>query len=555
MMLRLLAVLLLAVPVAAQADALIDDVNGMTLGADGQVIHFKALVVGKDGRIVRLIPPGEEPPKPTRKNPGVRYDWRADLNGATVLPGFVDAHVSLMNLGFRALELDLSDTHSLDQAKAKIAAYVAANPDRKWILGGGWDEERWSLGRLPTAADLDAVVGDRPVVLDRADGHAIWVNSQAMRAAGVTAATQAPSGGRIELVSVAPSGVFVDAARDLVMRAVPSPRAVDRDSAFLKAQAMLLAAGITAVDDMHTALADWLSFRRVADGGGIRLRIESYADTIETANMVSGKGPSPWLYNGRLKLVGVAMAADGALGSRGACLKAKYADAPTQGGDCLLTDDQVRNVMSRAAMDGFQVAIEASGDKADAQVLDAIGELSDSYTGDRRWRIEQARVVDPADLPQFGRHGIIAAMAPARQTSDMRTADARLGPDRLAGVDAWHSLLANNAMLAFVSDAPNGDLNPFHGWAAALTRQDANGDPSGGWQPQERIMREQAWRAYTMDAAHAGFAEDEFGRLAPGQRADFIVVDRDPLLAAPSDLRAAKVLQTWIGGEKVWEAK
>ena len=310
--------------------------------------------------------------------------------------------------------------------------------------------------------------------------------------------------------------MFVDTARALIEKAVPQPLARERDLAFVKAQQMLLAAGITATDDMRSTLDDWLVFRRAGDAGNLRMRIVSYADSIETANRTAGNGPSPWLYDGRLKMVGVKLFADGALGSRGACLNAPYADAPKQSGSCLLSDDQLRNDMSRAAMDGFQVAVHAIGDKANAEVLSAVDALADTYKGDRRWRIEHAQIADPADLPKFGQHGIVASMQPIHAVSDMHMAEARLGPDRLAGAYAWRSMLANGVPLAFGSDYPNDDFNPFHGWAAAFTRQDANDLPFGGWQPQQAITREQAWRAYTQGAAYASFSEGSYGTLAPG---------------------------------------
>lgn len=535
------SVALALLPAAAAADALIDNVNGITLDKDGKVIHFTGLLMTVDGHVTRLLQQGEKRPD--------RLDWRTDMKGKVLLPGFIDAHGHIMDLGFRALGLDLSGTHSLDEAKAKIAAYVAANPDKKWILGGGWNQEAWGLGRFPTAADLDTVSEGKPIVLDRIDGHAVWADSAALKEAGVTPATKAPPGGQIK------GGVLVDSARQLVDKVVPQPLARERDVAFIKAQQMLLADGITATYDMRTQLDDWLVFRRAADAGNLRMRVVSYANGIEVANRAAGNGPSPWLYGDKLRMVGVKVFEDGALGSRGACLKAPYADDPKNSGQCFLSDEQLRNTMSRAAMDGFQVAVHAIGDKANAEVLGAIAALSDTYKGDRRWRIEHAQIVDPADLPKFAEHGIIASMQPIHAVSDMRMAETRLGPDRLAGAYAWRSMLDNHVPLAFGSDYPNDDFNPFHGWAAAFTRQDANSEPFGGWQPQQTITREQAWQAYTIGAAYAAFAEDKFGRLAPGQRADFVIVDRDPMMASASELRDTKVLETWVGGEKMYEAK
>ena len=536
----------------ASAGALVDNVAGITLDGDGHVVRFTGLLLTPDGTVVRLLKAGEKRPE--------RLDWRADMKGRVLLPGFVDSHGHLMDLGFRLLELDLSGTHSLAEAQARIRAYAAANPDHKWILGGGWNQEEWGLGRFPTNADLDAAVGDRPVALTRVDSHAVWMNSAAIRAAGVTAATRAPAGGRIERgPGGQPSGIFTDAAREMVMRATPAPRAVDRDNALLAAQEQLLARGVTATDDMRTTLPDWLTFRRAGDRGALRLRVEGYADSIETANLTAGSGPSPWLYGDRLRLIGVKIFADGALGSRGAWLKAPYSDAPRESGQGFWTDDQLRNLMSRAAMDHFQVAVHAIGDRANAEVIGAIAELSETYKGDRRWRIEHAQVIDPADMARLGgpgmqKGGVVAAMQPIHQVSDRLMAEARLGPARLAGAYAWASVARAGATLAFGSDYPNDDFSPFHGWAAAVTRQDAAGDPPGGWQPQERLGREAAWRAYTTDAAYAGFAEKVYGRLAPGQRADFIIVDRDPLTVTPAELRDSKVEETWIGGEKVWDA-
>ena len=537
----------LLMPGSARADALIDNVNGLTLDKDGQVIRFSGLQLSLDGRVTKLLLARDKRPE--------RPDWRQDMKGRVLLPGFVDAHGHMMELGFRALELDLSQTKSLDEAKARIAAYAAANPDKKWILGGGWNQESWGLGRFPTAADLDAVVSDRPVFLSRADGHASWANSAAMKLAGVTLKSTAPAGGRIEKAGGQPSGVFVDAAQQLIDKVIPQPTGKDRNGAFLKAQSILLGDGITAVADMGTTLDEWLTYRRMGDTDALRIRIMSYGSGVDTAVQIGATGPTPWLYNGRLRLVGVKLYADGALGSRGAWLKAPYSDAPAQSGSGFMSDDVIRNLMSRAAMDHYQVAVHAIGDKANAQVLDAIDELSATYDGDRRWRIEHAQIVDPVDLPRFAKHGIIASMQPTHATSDRTMAEARLGPDRLTGAYAWNTMLKNGVPLAFGSDFPVESPDPFAGWAAALTRSDANGEPYGGWRPEERVTREQAWAAFTSGGAYAGFAEREFGRLAPGQYADFIIVDRDPTLASPTELRGTKVEETWVGGVRMFERK
>ena len=540
------AALLLSTP--ALADGLVDNVTGLTLNEKGEAVRFTGLLVTPEGKVARLMKAGDKRPD--------KLDWRADMKGRVLLPGMVDAHGHVTELGFRTIELDLSDTRTLAEAQAKITAYARANPDKRWIIGGGWNQERWSLGRFPTAAELDAAVVDRPVWLARADGHAAWGNTAALREAGITVKTASPAGGRIEKgPGGQPAGVFVDAARDLVQRVIPAPLAKDRDAAILKAQDTLLSYGVTATADMGTSLDEWLSYRRLGDLKVLRIRILSYAMGVDTAVQIGGNGPTPWLYNDRLRMGGVKLYADGALGSRGAWLKRPYADAPGQTGAGFMTDDVIRNLMVRASMDGYQVAVHAIGDRANAQVLDAIDEIGDTFKGDRRWRIEHAQIIDPVDLPRFGQHGVIASMQPTHETSDRVMAEARLGPERLAGAYAWNAMLRNGSKLAFGSDYPVEKPDPWAGWAAAFTRQDENGQPFGGWRPEERVTREQAWWAFTGGAAYAGFAEDKFGRLAPGQHADFIIVDRDPLLASPTDLRATKVQETWIDGRKVYERK
>lgn len=537
-----LALMMVAGPVLA--DGWVDNVNGITIDSDGKAVRFNGFTITRDGKIGRVLQRGDKAPD--------KPDWRMDGKGQTLLSGLIDAHGHVMSTGFAALTLDLSDTNSLDEAKTKIAAYAARYPDRKWIIGRGWNQERWGLGRFPNANDLDAVVSDRPVWLERADGHAGWANSAAMRAAGVTALTKAPAGGRIETSLGKPAGVFVDAATALIEKAVPEPLAKDRDIAFSKAQEILLSLGITGIADMGTSQDDWNAFRRAGDENRLALRIFSYSAGLEPMMHLTGGAPTPWLYGDRLRMAGVKLYADGALGSRGACLKAPYADKPGDSGLCFLDDSKLRNLMSRAAMDGFQVAVHAIGDRANAEVLDAIDDLALTYKGDRRWRIEHAQIVDPADLPRFGRNGIIASMQPVHQTSDRLMAEARLGNARLAGAYAWNSMLRVGAHLAFGSDVPVESANPFPGIAAAITREDEKGEPFGGWQPQERIGREAALAAFTTGGAYAAFAEDRLGRIAPGYRADFILIDHDPMLSTPADIRATRVLETWINGQRVY---
>ncbi len=530
---------------AALADGLVENVNGITLDREGKVVRFTGLLIDREGKVSKLVMRGDKLPK--------EFDFRVDGRGKTMLPGLIDAHGHVMGLGFQALTLDLSATNSLADAQEAIRAYAAKNPDRRWIIGRGWNQEKWGLGRFPTAADIDAVIADRPVWLERVDGHAGWANSRAMEIAGVTAASKAPTGGRIEMAGGKPSGIFIDAASELVGKHVPPPLPRDRDAALGEAQAALLKLGITGIADMGTSIEDWQTFRRAGDEGWLNVRIFGYAAGIENMVAIAGSRPTPWLYDDKLRMGGVKLYLDGALGSRGAWLKKPYADAPGQTGLQFHPSAEVRNMMVRASMDGFQTAVHAIGDAANADAIGAVEDLAETYPGDRRWRIEHVQVVDPADLPRLAKNGIISSMQPVHQTSDRIMAEARLGPERLAGAYAWNSILKAGGKLAFGSDVPVESANPFAGLSVAISREDEKGQPFGGWRPEERVSREQALAGFTTGAAYASFAEAKVGMLAPGYRADFVLVDTDPLLASPSQIRATIVHETWVGGYPAYQ--
>jgi len=542
-----LAVILTA-PAPAHADTLIDNVNGITLDSKGQPKRFAALVIGDDGRVKQLLD--------RRDKPADSVTFRQDAGGLTMLPGFIDAHGHVMGLGFQRMLLDLSDTASLAEAQEKIRAFAAENSEMPWILGRGWNQERWGLGRFPTTADLDSAVSDRPVWLERVDGHAGWANSRALALAKVTAATKDPEGGRIERgPGGAPAGVFVDGAMALIDSAKPQPLARDLDRALALAQGALLEWGITSITDMGTTLADWQAFRRAGDKGQLAVRILSYAAGIENMAIIGGPGPTPWLYDDKLRMGGVKLMLDGALGSRGAWLKTPYADAPKERGLPMQTPAALRNRLVRATMDGFQVAVHAIGDAANAEVLDAISDMTADFPGDRRWRIEHAQIVDPADIARFASLKVIASMQPVHQTSDRTMAEARLDSARLAGAYAWRSMERAGVRLAFGSGVPVESAEPFAGLAAAISRTGPDGQPFGGWRPQEAVARETALDGFTRSAAYAAFAEDRIGTLMPGMRADFVLVDGDPLLASASAMRAIRVKETWVGGQRRYVRK
>lgn len=519
----------------ADAGTLIHNANGVQVDAYGKISRFAGVLIGDDGKVERLVRSDEPPPTATQ---------RIDAGGRTLLPGLIDAHGHVLGLGQAASILDLTGTRSLEELQQRLKDYAAANPGDPWLLGRGWNQEHWPIKRFPTSADLDAVVPDRPVVLGRVDGHAIIANGAAMRAAGVTAQTAAPSGGAID------RGLFVDNAMGLINARQPKPTPAQRDAWLAKAQAILIGYGITAAADMGTNPEDWAAMRRAGEAGTLNVRIMSYGSGLDGAKAISPNGPTAWLYGDRLRMAGVKIYGDGALGSRGAWLKAPYADQPDANGLRFNSDADYRAMVSEAARRGYQIATHAIGDAANAQVINTYIALG-AAKGDKRWRIEHAQIVDPRDLPRIGANKIIASMQPTHQTSDRLMVEARLGSDRLGGAYAWASMLRTGARLSFGSDFPVESPNPFPGLAAAISRQDVDGQPAGGWRPEERVTLAQALDGFTRSAAYAGFAEGKFGSLAPGQWADFILVDRDPTVVDAQALARTQVIETWVAGRKV----
>ena len=526
---------LLASP--AWSETLISNVNGIQVGPDGQLQHFGALLIDDHGRVESVI----KMPTPRVK----RHDQIIDGHGKTLLPGLIDAHGHVLDLGMTRMTVQLVGTSSVADLQQRVRDYAAAHPNDAWIIGFGWNQELWPDKRFPTAADLDAIVSDRPVVLERVDGHAVVANSAAMKVAGVTAQTAAPAGGRIE------NGLFVDNARGLIDNAIPARTPAQSDEALAKAQAQLLSVGVTGVGSMSTSIDDWEAMKRAGAAGTLNVRLMAYIGAAQAAE--ANMRPTGWLYRDRLRAVGVKVFADGALGSRGAWLKRPYADKPDTRGLKFHSDAEMLQIADAAAANGFQIATHAIGDAANAQVISTYEALSKKYGRDRRWRIEHFQIADPADIPRLAPAGIIASMQPTHQTSDRLMAEKRLGPNRLAGAYAWQSVLKSGARLAFGTDFPVESPNPFPGLSAAISRQDMNGQPPGGWIPSERLTFAQALSAYTRGAAYANFAEDRIGSLEPGRWADFVIVDRDPTKVDASSLENTQVVETWVGGKRVWQ--
>ncbi|MEZ5654592.1 MAG: amidohydrolase family protein [Sphingobium sp.] len=491
---------------------LVDNVNGIAVGKGGALQRFNGLLIGGDGRVERRLSRDDKRPD--------RLLYRLDGEGRTLIPSFIDSHTNVIAAGLTVMTLDLSTTGSLADALSKVTSNMRANPGKKWILGRGWDAARWARisgqpERLPTAADLDTAVSDRPAFLLSDDGEMGWANTVALRQAGIAAPQKALTG---------------EALRKMRL-IVPSPAPKDRDIALDKAQQLYLARGISTVADMGTTIEDWQAYRRAGDRGAIRLRIVGYADTVENMALIAGSAPSPWLYEDHLRLSGVLFTLDGTLAARTAWIKAPLAgtsQGPTGG---RIEQTRLRNWMSRAAMDGFQIAIAAHGDAAFAEAVDAIGELAATYGGDRRWRIEGPEQIDTT--------GTARLIAPGTYISVSR-----------ASLDAFSSAAGGSERtFLFSSGASALPASPFDSLAAAMRHSMPAGEPDGsidGFAP--------AFSAATSVSAFALFGETRIGSLASGQHADFLILDRDISTASPDAIEHTRILEHWIDGKRVFKA-
>jgi predicted amidohydrolase YtcJ len=480
---------------------------------------------------------------------------RIDAGGRVVIPGLIDAHAHLINLGHALMNADLSGADSKDEIVRRLQAFAAELPPGAWLLGRGWDQNRWPEQEFPTAADLDIAFPARPVWLARVDGHAGWANSAALaQATRDLSGTWQPDGGRIfRDADGRPTGVLIDTAMEFVAAAMPAATAATREVALRRALDEAVRQGLTGVHDMGVSLADLALFRRLADANALPLRVTAYADGDSqalTALCAFGALTHP---SGRLSMGGVKLYADGALGSRGAVLIEDYHDEPGHRGLAVTSEADLDSAMRKARDCGLQVATHAIGDGGNRMVLSLYERvLGDRARGDHRWRIEHAQIVDPADIPRFAALKVLASMQPIHATSDMPWVPARLGQERLDGAYAWRSFLEHGVRMPFGSDFPVEPVNPLFGLYAAVTRQDEAGNPPGGWLPGQRLTLVEALHGFTAEAAFAGFAEDEVGRLTPGRRADFVVLGVDPFAVGADRLRRLDVESTWVDGRAVY---
>ncbi len=534
------------------------------------VVGDRVLAVGSDAEIRAIGAQGE----------GTAV---VDLEGRTVLPGLIDCHGHVAGLGAFGIGLmDLSRAQSFTDVVAAVSRRVSGTAPGDWITGGRWDHESWPSRVLPSHGELSGTSPQNPVWLRRVDGHAGLANAKAMELAGVKADTPSPPGGEIIHDAAGnPTGVFVDTAMSLITRVVPATAAGGTtEELILKAQEMCLASGLTGVHDAGIPPQQIEVYQSLVDSGRLKMRV--YA-------MVSGGAAMKWFDENEL-IIGerftcraAKLVIDGAMGSRGAWMLEPYADRPTTNdgkpytGLAVTQPDFIEAVAKHALQKGYQVCTHAIGDRGNREVLDAY-ERAGVKTARRhlppprigrspekadivymtpvppRFRVEHAQLLSPADIARFAALGVIPSMQPTHCTSDMRWVDARVGPERAKGAYVWASLLKTGVRIAGGSDFPVESHDPFLGLYAAITRQNEQGEPAGGWMPHERMTREEALRSFTIDAAYAAFEEDLKGSLAPGKYADFIVIDRDVMTCEPKEILGTKVLRTVIAGETVYEA-
>jgi predicted amidohydrolase YtcJ len=534
---------------AAHADTVIDNANGYTLNAKGDIVQFASLAFDDQGRITAVGSAQEV----AARAPKAKH---IDMAGRTVLPGLIDAHGHVFGLGEMLTQLDLSATTSLQGALAAIADYARANPQGAWLRGRGWNQENWKLGRFPTAQELDGVAKARPVWLERVDGHAGWANSRALALAGITDKTPDPVGGKIVRdASGRATGVLVDAAKGLMEKVLPQPTEQEGRVMLDRSLQKMASVGLTSAHDAGISVAQDKLYRDYADHGKLTARIYAMiGGTGPDFDQLSKNGPLNSYGKDMYALRAVKLYSDGALGSRGAALLAPYSDDPHSHGLLFHSNEEIDVMIAKAIKKGYQVNVHAIGDAGNRQILDTFAkEIPLNRAEAQRHRIEHAQVVTASDIPRFKSIGIIPSMQPTHATSDKNMAETRVGPERIKGAYAWRTFLQQGSRIACGSDFPVEAPNPFYGIHAAVTRQDAGGQPIAGWYPEQEMSLKEAFRCFTLDAAYAGHQEKTQGSLEVGKYADFIVIDRDLFKMTPYDIHKTGVMETWVGGRQVFK--
>jgi len=478
-----------------------------------------------------------------------------NLHERFVMPGFNDAHMHLGSAGEGMLSVRLYGVASIEELKKRVAASVPSHKPGEWIIGAGWDHTLWPDKQFPNKWMLDDVAPQNPVLLTHVSGHVAIANSLGLKLAKLDSKSANPSGGELERnASGELTGMLKEGpAMELVRVSIPDPTAEQRRRGILLVLADLAKNGVTSAQD-NSEWEDFLAYKQLKDDGKLTVRITEwlhFADSLKDLENKRAEGDTtdPWLKTGALKMV-----TDGALGSRTAAMLEPYSDDAKTTGILIMDPGKLKALAIERDKAGFQLNFHAIGDRANRVSLDVFEAVAKANgRRDRRDRIEHAQVVSPEDLPRFAQLQVIASMQPSHQTTDMRWAESRAGPERIKGAYAWATLEKSGARLAFGTDFPVEVVSPFRGLYACVTRQLPDGTPAGGWQPQEKISLEDCIRAYTTGSAYAEFAEGKKGELKTGEYADFLILSKDLTKVPPSDYVTTEVLRTVVGGRAVYE--
>ena len=530
---------------AQEQSTLVVNVNGYTINSDRELQRFSALQFSGD--VIEAIYSEEESLPPATDKLVI------DGQGFTLLPGLIDAHGHVLNFGLSLLQVDLVGTTSEQEAVERVRNFQAENPDLTWIQGRGWNQVLWDDNNFPGSSSLDAALAEIPVWLRRIDGHAGWANSAALELAGIGITTPDPVGGQIIRDDEGrPTGVLVDNAMSLVTSRIPPLTADELKFTLSRAMSELTRFGLTSVHDAGISATTVEAYKSLLEEGPLPIRINamlSATDPANAANLAAGHYRST---DNTLTINSVKIAADGALGSRGAALIDDYTDMEGHRGLLLHEPQRLTELMRTAMEAGFQVNTHAIGDLANRVVLDNYAALiAATSTKNLRHRVEHAQVLTYDDILRFSALGVIPSMQSTHATSDKNMAQDRLGPIRIQGAYAWRKLMESGARIANGSDFPVESPNPFYGLHAAVTRQDHENQPAGGWYPEENMTRVEALASFTVDGAYAAHQEELLGTLEPGKKADFILIDRDIMSVPVEEIWQAQVLQTWVNGLRV----
>ncbi len=485
-----------------------------------------------------------------------------DLQGKTVVPGFIDSHYHYMGVGNREFHLNLDGTKSYQDFLDKIKAEAAKKAKGEWITGRGWIEEDWPSKKFPTRQDLDKITPENPVMLRRADGHATVVNSLALKIAGVTKETENPQGGQIlrNKYSGEATGILLDRAMGLVGKHVPPDTSIEMMQQYAKkANDLAIAYGLTQVHDMGTNWQTVDLWKDMYEKGDLKIRLyASIRGPGKDADLLLKEGPQIGLFDHRLTVRTIKITQDGALGSRGAALLQPYSDAETSG-FLIHKDEEIYPTIKKALENGIQIFIHAIGDRANRNVLDLYEQAMREVPNENRsvknprFRIEHSQIVALDDMERFAKLGVIPSMQPSHAIGDLHFAVRRLGSDRMTQGYAWRTFIDLGCYIPGGSDAPVEEGNPMIEFYGAVARKDTTGFTAEGWHPELKMTREEALKSLTIWGAKAAFEEDIKGSIIPGKLADLVVLDRDLMTEPEERLFDIKVLMTMIGGEVVYE--